>query len=198
MILQIIKTDYSDNDWVDTLIWVSLNDKQETIPWRSEARETWTGVSRVKALLEGGTADAEEVSMASTGGERGNWCLMKSEKWAGARSYRALLTRARSLDLPQIRWGDQRSWYWISFLQVNNYITGKVYETMTFRHWIKSRARLGILRENMKWVSWSPWLSVWWTLWDIVEGIRAWTEHSGTELCGQRSEFGVAWAAGTL
>lgn len=104
----------------------------------------------MKALLEGGTADAEEVSMASTGGERGNWCLMKSEKWAGARSYRALLTRARSLDLPQIRWGDQRSWYWISFLQVNNYITGKVYETMTFRHWIKSRARLGILRENMK------------------------------------------------
>lgn len=45
--------------------------------------------------------------MASTGGERGNWCLMKSEKWAGARSYRALLTRARSLDLPQIRWGNR-------------------------------------------------------------------------------------------
>ena len=115
--------------------------------------------------------------MASTGGERGNWCLMKSEKWAGARSYRALLTRARSLDLPQIRWGKQKSWYWISFLKVNNYITGKVYETMTFRHWIKNRARLGVLRENMKWVSWSPWLSVWWTLWDIVEGIRARTEQ---------------------
>lgn len=98
---------------------------------------------------------------------------MKSEKWAGARSYRALLTRARSLDLPQIRWGDQRSWYWISFLQVNNYITGKVYETMTFRHWIKSRARLGILREKHE-------VSLLITLavcvvnsWDIVEGIRA-------------------------
>ena len=86
--------------------------------------------------------------MASTGGERGNWCLMKSEKWAGARSYRALLTRARSLDLSQIRWGKQKSWYWISFLKVNNYITGKVYEKMTFRHWIKSRARLGVLRKK--------------------------------------------------
>ena len=135
--------------------------------------------------------------MEPTGGERGNWCLTKSEKWAGARSYRALLTRARSLDLSQIGRGNQRSWYWISFLKVNNYVTGKAYETVTFRHWIKSRARFGVLRENVKWVSRSPWLSVWWTLWDTVEGIRARTEHrTGIDLCGQRPEF--AWAAGTL
>ena len=121
--------------------------------------------------------------MEPTGGERGNWCLMKSEKWAGARSYRALLTRARSLDLSQIGRGNQRSWYWISFLKVNNYVTGKAYETMTFRHWIKIRARFGVLRENVKWVSRSPWLSVWWTLWDTVEGTRARTGHGqDTEL----------------